>query len=210
MPDASEGTIQFAYELTPGDHPLEPDMRAELAAWRSILYQLDLIGQAPDRYAGFAYGNLSVRTAPRSTEFVITASQTSGEATLDDEHLVHVTHCNTERFWIDARGESPPSSEAVTHAMVYAADARVNCVLHVHTGEIWRHTQALKLPFTPLDIGYGTPALADAVAELLDRYQSRPIAFATAGHEDGIFACGHSPRDCGALLVATLAKARQL
>lgn len=205
-----EGTIQFAYELTPAAQPaLDGDTFAELHAWRSILRELDLLGQSPEQYMGFAYGNLSVRDAD-SSEFVVTASQTSGEQALLTEHLVRITHYNLERFWIDAQGAEPPSSESLTHAMVYAADPRVRCVFHVHSPTLWQHREALKLPATAPDVPYGSPAMIRAVNELMETHQSRPLTFATAGHEDGIFACGPTPRDCGGLLIAYLAKARAI
>jgi hypothetical protein len=50
--------------------------------------------------------------------------------------------------------------------------------------------------------------MIQAVNELMENNQSRPLTFATAGHEDGIFACGHSPVECGNLLITYLAKAR--
>jgi hypothetical protein len=49
-----------------------------------------------------------------------------------------------------------------------------------------------------------------AVQQLMENYQSRPLTFATAGHEDGIFACGHNPGECGSLLITYLAKARAI
>jgi len=39
-----------------------------------------------------------------------------------------------------------PSSEALTHAAVYAASQTVKSVVHVHSPIIWRHYQALALP----------------------------------------------------------------
>ncbi len=204
-----EGTIQFAYELVPDDSPkLNHEAFADLAAWRSILHDLELIGQTPDRYEGYGYGNLSVRGD--DDDFVITASQTSGEASLLAAHLVRITHYNLERFWVDANGSEPPSSESMTHAMIYQADPRMRCVAHVHSQDMWQHRSLLKLPQTAVDVPYGSLAMVAAVRELLDTHQSRPLVFATAGHEDGIFACGHNPRECGTLLVSYLARARAL
>lgn len=205
-----EGTIQFAYELTPTDDVLlDAQAYVDLASWRSILWELELLGQTPEKYAGYGYGNLSVRYDD-NPQFVITASQTSGEKALYSEHLVRVSHCNLERFWVDAQGSEPPSSESLTHGMVYAADPRIKCVFHVHSQVIWQHRSALKLPQTPADVSYGSQAMIAAVAELMEANQSRPLTFATAGHEDGIFACGRTPRDCGTLLVSWLAKARAM
>jgi ribulose-5-phosphate 4-epimerase/fuculose-1-phosphate aldolase len=206
----TEGTIQFAYELTQiQEQLLAPEDYAQLAAWRSILHELELLGQTPEKYGGFAYGNLSVRDRD-TQQFVITASQTSGESSLIQSHLVRVTHCNLDRFWVDAQGAEPPSSESLTHAMIYAADPRIKCVFHVHSTVMWQNRAAMKLPETDADVGYGSPAMVKAVSHLMASHQSRPLTFATAGHEDGIFACGHSPRDCGGLLVSYLAKARAL
>ena len=205
---AQEGTIHFAYALTPGDSGLAPESHAEFAAWRSILRDLELLGQHPGRYDGFAYGNLSCRVD--ATEFVITASQTSGATTLPPEDLVRISHVNLERFWVDAVGEQPPSSESLTHAMLYAADPRVAWVFHVHSLTIWQAREALKLPGTAADVAYGSPAMARAVSELMEAHASRPLVFATAGHEDGIFAAGTHARDCGGLLVSYLARARAL
>lgn len=207
-----EGTIQFAYELLPFESSDLEQLRtdpqyAPIAAWRSVLRQLNLIGQMPDRYAGFAYGNLSFR---RADDFVVTASQTSGAQELTLEDLAIVSHANTERFWVDARGTQPPSSESITHAMLYQADPRVRCILHIHNPSIWQQRQSLKLLQTAEDVGYGTPAMAAAVKSLLENNQSRPLLFATAGHEDGVFVCGRTPADCGTLLVQVLAKARAL
>ncbi len=205
-----EGTIQFAYELTPDESiKLSADDFADLSAWRSLLFDLRLLGQTPDRYQGYGYGNLSVRADDAET-FVVTASQTSGEATLLHEHLVLITHCNLERFWVDASGSEPPSSESMTHAMIYQADPRIRCVFHVHCPDMWGYRTLLKLPQTPVDVPYGSPAMVAAVRDLLETNQSRPLIFATAGHEDGIFACGHNPRECGALLLTNLARARAL
>lgn len=202
-----EGTIQFAYELTAASGPaLEPDDFSELSAWRCILHDLNLLGQSKDRYAGYAYGNLSVRPVDED-EFVITASQTSGEPTLCPEHLVTVTHYNLERFWVDATGAVPPSSESITHGMIYAADLRFRCVFHAHSPVIWRNRAALRLPETAADVTYGSQAMIVAVEALMQDHQSRPLTFATAGHEDGIFACGYSPRESGVMLVNYLAKA---
>ena len=205
-----EGTIQFAYELTPGNVvDLSIEAFTDLDAWRSILCDLALLGQTAEKYGGYAYGNLSLRDPDRE-EFTITASQTSGEPSLLPEHLVKITHCNLQRFWVDAVGTEPPSSESLTHAMIYAADPRIRCVFHVHSTVIWQNRAALRLPETAGDVSYGSPAMIQAVQQLMENYQSRPLTFATAGHEDGIFACGHTPGECGSLLITYLAKARAI
>ena len=203
-----EGTIQFAYNLSPSDAPiLDKGAFTELSAWRSILFTLDLLGQQTDKYGGYAYGNLSVA---QDDGFAITASQTSGAPELIESHIVAVREANLQRFWVEAEGSEPPSSESITHAMIYQADPRVRYVFHIHSTEIWQARAELNLPETPKSTPYGSPQMAEAVRLLLHHNQSRPLVFATAGHEDGIFALGHHARDCGGLLITYLAKARSL
>lgn len=204
----TEGTIQFAYAL---EHPAgpvaEPDVVRSLAGWRAVFRRLDLLGQHRDRYQGFGYGNLSSRDGSRPDEFVITASQTAGAPDFDDSSLVRITHSNVARFWVDAVGQQPPSSETLTHAIVYQADRSIGWVFHVHCPEIWQRHADLGLPATPEHAPCGSAAMADAVEVLLARHHVRPVVFVTLGHEDGVFACGTDAAATGNALVALLARA---
>lgn len=204
----TEGVIQFDYSLAPGNPGLAASRFAELGAWRSVLRDLDLLGEHPDRYGGHGYGNLSCRDS--QSGFVITASQTSGREQLRQSELVRVTGVDADGFSVDAVGARPPSSESLTHAMLYRADESVQVVFHVHSPLIWNHREALALPVTPAEVPYGTPAMATAVAQLMSAVAQRPLLFATAGHEDGVFAAGASAGDCGTALVACLARARAI
>jgi L-ribulose-5-phosphate 4-epimerase len=206
-----EGVIQFAYNLEPPTGEVaEPALLAPLNAWRRILRNLHLLGQDNDRYEGLGFGNLSTRRSPGASEFVISASQTGAVEQLDYEHLVCIRDWNLERFWVEAEGYQPPSSETLTHAMIYAADSRISWILHGHDPHIWRNSSELAIPQTPKNVGYGSPQMTSAAAKLLDDYQSRPLVFATLGHEDGVFSCGPTARDTGGLLVSYLAKALTL
>jgi L-ribulose-5-phosphate 4-epimerase len=203
----AEGTILFAYALEEPTGPVAGEaMLQPLAAWRTILQRLDLIGQDPARYDGLGYGNLSMRDPARPTEFVITASQTSGATTLTDDGLVRIARSDLARFWVDAIGRQPPSSETMTHAIIYHADPRMNWVFHAHSPAIWRNAAALRLALTPAHVAYGTSAMAGAVAALLEQHPEGPLAFATLGHEDGVFTCGASAEQAGGLMVALLAR----
>lgn len=204
----AEGIIRFAYDLQPPGGALIADAQfRDLSAWRLLLRRLDLLGQRSDRYDGLGYGNLSARDPELQDEFIITASQSSGEPALTRSGLVRITHCNLERFWVDAEGELPPSSEAMTHAMIYRADRHISWIFHCHSRELWQATEALALPCTPEEVVYGSTDMVKAVAELFARHHSRPLLFTTLGHEDGVFSCGTSARDAGGLLVTYLAKA---
>lgn len=204
----TEGTIRFAYDLqTPAANVIEAELFAQIKAWRSILLQLGLVGQTPHRYHGLGFGNLSVRDPQRPGEFVITASQTGSVIDLGQDDLTRVLGCNLDRFWVEAVGRQPPSSETLTHAMIYAADPRIEWVFHGHSPEIWRLAEELALPVTDRGVAYGSPEMVTATAGLLSQYHSRPLVFATLGHADGVFSCGAAARDAGGLLVSYLAKA---
>jgi ribulose-5-phosphate 4-epimerase/fuculose-1-phosphate aldolase len=204
----SEGTIQFAFDLKATDSPvLDEERFGALAAWRELLLRLRLVGCDPQRYGGLGFGNLSVRDPQRPGEFVITASQTGAVTELTQEHLTRILSCNLERFWVDALGQQPPSSETMTHAAVYASDARIGWVFHAQRPEIWQRAGQLALPTIGEAVAYGSPAMVTATGSLLAEFQSRPLVFATLGHEDGVFACGPTSRDTGGLLVSYLARA---
>lgn len=207
-PEDQEGIIQFAYSLCEPDGPVaDARLFAQLSAWRQILLRLGLVGQDHDRYQGHGFGNLSARDPDRPDEFVITASQTGGVAQIDQSHLTRIVHSNLDRFWVDAIGAQPPSSETLTHAMIYAADSRIQWVFHCHSPDIWNQTERLALPATAETVRYGSPEMVEATASLLAAYHSRPLVFATLGHQDGVFSCGPTARDAGGLLVSYLARA---
>jgi hypothetical protein len=202
-----EGAIRFAYGLeAPEGDVAEPAVLQALAGWRAVLKRLALVGQDPARYGGQGFGNLSCRERPGVGAFVITASQTAGAEGLNDSDLVRVLYASPERFWVDAVGRQPPSSETLTHAAIYQADATVGCVLHAHSPDIWRRAAALALPATPEDVPYGSPEMAKAVALLLEQ-PSRPVVFVTLGHEDGVFACAANATAAANALVHVLARA---
>ena len=206
MPE-TEGVIQFEFSLEQAKGPpAEACTLQMLLAWRTVLRRLRLLGQEPGRYGGLGYGNLSARDPVRPGEFIITASQTSGIRNLDAGGLCRIRDFDLARFRVAAAGMRPPSSESLSHAMIYDVDPDVRWVFHVHSPEIWRRAEALDIPVTAADVAYGSPAMAGAVAELLATNNQRPLVFVTLGHEDGVFACGGTAGDTGASLVSLLAR----
>lgn len=204
---AAEGAIHFRYRLTNprvGDR-LDDERFERLAAWRQILKQQKLIGRDRRRYEGFAFGNLSARDPHDPLRFFVTASQTGGTGLLHRKHITRVDRWNAERFDVDATGALPPSSESITHGMVYEADAQLEWIMHVHSPAIWRAAARLKLPVTAADVPYGSAAMAAAVGALMRKHLERPLVFATLGHEDGVFACGASANATGGALLCILA-----
>jgi hypothetical protein len=82
--------------------------------------------------------------------------------------------------------------------------------MHAHSHEIWRVAGALGLPTTAADVPYGSPAMAAAVEQLMQRHRQRPLVFATLGHTDGIFACGNDAPSAAGAMIDTLASALSL
>jgi ribulose-5-phosphate 4-epimerase/fuculose-1-phosphate aldolase len=202
-----EGVIKFDLRYTPGA-PLPRVAVVELCAWREILRRLGLTGQDPARYHGIGFGNLSRRLAPGTPEFVITGSQTGARPALDERHFAWVIACDPQRNALTAEGPIAPSSESLTHGQVYALDATVQFVFHVHSPELWRAAARLNIPITAARAAYGTP---DMVAEVERLFRETDVRarrlFAMGGHEDGIVGFGKTAQEAGAVLVSALAAA---
>lgn len=205
----NEGAIRFSFDLRRGDaaDAIPADAFRYLTAWRDILRRLRLLGRDPRRYDGYHYGNLSVRDPSCSRRFFVTASQTSGRPRVSARQIVRIDACDAARFVLTATGTAAPSSESISHAMLYAADPAIGWIMHGHSATIWQHAAALRLPCTPAEVEYGSPAMARAVGELLTARRERPLVFATLGHTDGVFAAGADADSTGLALVASLAHA---
>jgi hypothetical protein len=209
----TEGVIKFQmdYSVAPA---LAAPLLAELNAWRKLMYLTELIGQTPDRYGGYGFGNISCRIDyPCNTgqpPFVITGTQTGGAPDLTPADYVVVTACYPETNRLVAEGPIKPSSESLTHGTLYALDDSIRWVLHAHSPHIWQHHADLDLPMTG-DVPYGTPEMAAEVARLY-RESDLPHKriFGMAGHEDGIVSFGATAEEAGFVLLGCLARAFQL
>lgn len=210
-----EGVIKFdlAFSSAP---PVSMDSLRALNAWRRILWQLALIGQDPQRYGGYGFGNVSQRiapfdTAPRQRAFVISGSQTGAEEVPGAEAYCTVINHDPQRNRVVAHGPIKPSSESLTHAMLYAVDDSIRVILHVHSPHIWRHAGDLGLPVTDPAVEYGTPAMALETERLFRDTAVRQLGiFSMGGHEDGIVACGVTAEQAGQRILNTLARAYTL
>ncbi|MFT5993435.1 MAG: L-ribulose-5-phosphate 4-epimerase [Bradymonadia bacterium] len=198
-----EGVTKFLCEHTSA--PLPPwDIGALLRA-RHTLAIACLVGADSDRYEGVGFGNVSVRT--EDDAFLITGTQTGAIAELQDAHLAWVEEASPNQNAVWSRGPTRPSSESMTHAVIYAERPTIQAVAHVHSPEIWHARAALRLPETGSDIPYGTPEMARAVTDLVRN--PRVIAFAMAGHEDGIVTLGDTPEQATLRALALLEAARR-
>ena len=208
-----EGVIKFDLRFT-RHAPLSLAPFAELNHWRGVLWERELIGQDPSRYGGYSFGNVSQRL-PDSVDitgeraFLISGSQTGHIATLDADHYAVVSHYDPARNSITAYGPIRPSSESLTHGMVYDQSYDIRVVLHVHSPVIWQAAERLSLPLTAASVEYGTSAMAQEVARLFqDSSVARKKLFAMGGHKDGIVAFGNTAEEAGVILLDTLEQSR--
>jgi hypothetical protein len=215
MTTPTEGVIKFQMEFSPAA-PRPAAEVAELSAWRTIMKQLGLISQEPGRYGGYGFGNISQRLAPfealpEQRRFLISGTQTGHLLRLTGEHFATVIACRPAKNLVMAEGPIRPSSESMTHGVVYAVADAARWVVHAHSPEIWRQRRTLGLPATAADIPYGTVDMAEAVRRLFAETNVGALGiFAMDGHEDGIVTFGPTAAAAAGLMVDYLSRAYQL
>jgi len=196
-----EGVIKFTLDYT--RKPADPSIDiGGLSAARQRLWQLELVGQSPERYGGVGFGNVSQRQAPGDDRFLVSGSQTGAIEWLQPEHYALVTGFDIPNNRICAEGPLAPSSESLTHAILYELDPAIQVILHVHSPAIWQGAAAHSLPVTHKDVAYGTPAMTHEVERLFSETDARVHGlFVMGGHEDGVVAFGDSAQTATGILL---------
>ena len=209
-----EGVIKFRLRFTEAA-PVEMEPLEALNHWRTILWQQALIGQDPARYEGYGFGNVSQRigagnAAPGKRCFVISGTQTGHVPELDNRHYTLVKTYDAASNSVSTAGPIKPSSESLTHGMLYDLDDEIQVVLHVHSPDIWLAAVNLGLPVTNSSVPYGTPAMATEVRRLFNDTDVRERKiFSMGGHEDGIVSFGTTAEEAGETLIRTLNVSRK-
>ena len=183
-----EGTIKYVSHWTqgPATHVLAA---RELDTWRKPLYEAGLIGQYKD--LGIGYGNISVRRGSGDL-FLISGTQTGHLPATDERHYSLVTDCDIRSNIVRCSGPVQASSEAMTHAAIYALGGAIGAVVHVHSEELWQRNLG-KLPTTDPDVAYGTPDMARELDRLyrMEGFKDAGVAV-LAGHEEGLISIGRT------------------
>lgn len=165
---------------------------ADLNDWRNRLYDEGLVGYYEEH--GVGYGNVSVRD-PRSSGFIISGTQTGHIARTDRTHYARVISCDIDTNRVVCEGPVRASSEALTHAAIYALDPAIGAVVHVHDAALW-HALIDKVPTTSADVSFGTPEMAREFERLYRDTAFADTAIAVmAGHEDGLVSLGSDIAD---------------
>ena len=194
-----EGVVKYTVRHVTARIALPPDL-PELLSWRRRLRELGLIGADAE---GIGYGNISVRLYS-SPGFLITGSQSSGLADIDQRHFARVTVIDLDRNALRSIGELPPSSEALTHAALYQSRSSIRAVVHVHSNAIWSAWRD-RLPTTRYDVAYGTPEMAYEMLRLRKRTAiTDQGAIVMGGHQDGVIAFGRSLDEAAGQVLALM------
>jgi ribulose-5-phosphate 4-epimerase/fuculose-1-phosphate aldolase len=169
----------------------------ELNACRRMLLQLRLIGVDEN---GIGFGNVSIRDGA-TKRFHITGSGTGRLPALTLRDYARVTAYDIDRNWLRCEGATIASSESLTHAAIYEADANINAVIHGHSAALWAQLRRYAAS-TSAEVEYGTPAMAREVQRLFRETDVRDRrVFAMAGHEAGVVAFGATVDDALASLL---------
>lgn len=211
----SEGVIKFRMDFVEAA-ALTAVQLTEINAWRKVLVIMGMIGQTPERYDNYGFGNISRRLLADELPgydhpFVISGTQTGGVADLAPEHYATVLWCRPAENHVSAQGPMRPSSESMTHGVVYEIDSRINWVFHAHDPYIWQQRVALDLPTTADGVPYGSPEMSAEVGRLFCETEvAQRGIFAMGGHVDGIVTFGATAEEAGSVLLHHLASAIRL
>ena len=185
-----------------------------ITIWRSILFDLNLIGQSQDRYNGYGFGNISQRLITDNddqNQFLISGTQTGATKFLSRQQYCQVLEAYPHQNELYSAGEIEPSSESLTHSSIYQQNLNTQSIIHIHCPEIWNNTQALNLPYTSANIEYGTPEMAKEVERLLGTLKHhRKGIFSMLGHTDGIIAFSDAMDKTANLIISYYAKSLEL
>lgn len=193
-----EGYVKYVSHWQAGPPP-DADAIAVLNRWRKPLYDAGLVGHYDDLNVGF--GNISVRVGTAGG-FVITGTQTGHIENTGPEHFSLVTAADIDANTVHCAGPVQASSEALTHAALYALAPAIGAVVHVHDRDLW-HAHKDNLPTTDASIPYGTPAMAHAFESLWASGAFRDSGIAVmAGHDEGLVSIGQTLEEAATRMLA--------
>ena len=153
---------------------------------RTKLFDLGLVGVYSD---GIGYGNVSIRN---DTGCIISGTSTGAVRALGAGGYCYVRSFDLKKNTVKTEGPILASSESMTHCAIYQAHSSVQCVLHIHSRELWKKLLDKGYDSTPAEISYGTPQMAVSMATLVIANTETSNLLVMAGHEDGIVAYGHT------------------
>jgi translation initiation factor 2B subunit (eIF-2B alpha/beta/delta family) len=172
------GYVKYTAEHTTAP-AVEVPQWEELNNARNMLFKLGLVGIIK----GIGYGNLSIRS--KDNEFFITGNATGSKETLGLSDYCIVTLCDIELNFVASSGPIQASSEAMTHGAIYCANSEVNCVIHIHSRQIFDGMIRDNYPSTPQSAAYGSPELAFEIGRCVEKPGAEG-KIVMKGHDEGI------------------------
>lgn len=192
-----EGQIKYRCRWAKISATIPDHVFSEINPWRNYFHEMGLIGTYPD---GIGFGNISVR-ADYSREFWISCSATGHLKILLPEHYARVTDFDIKQNKVWCWGENQASSEAMSHAVLYACDRRIKAIIHIHNRPLWDYL-IHRVPTTAENVAYGTPEMADAIKTLYETTNLPELKIVVmAGHQDGIVAFGNNLDDAAKKII---------
>ena len=192
MSTPADGVIKFNYKCDNKDYVIPHAAFAVINPVRKILHNKGFIGVYSD---GISYGNLSIRSGS-SDAFFISGSNTGFLKTTHKRHYVKVTQCTPEENLLVYEGMGLPSSESLSHYIIYKHCSDAKAVIHIHNRALWVQLKDKVVTSSPL-VTYGS---IEMCKELTSLFKNTPLAkekiLVMGGHEDGIIVFGEHLRGC--------------
>lgn len=180
---------------------------AALDDWRCVLRRFGWLGRDANRYEGYGFGNLSLRLPPFDARpgqraFLVSASQTGERACLGTDGYAIVESYDVDANRVVSRGPALPSSESLTHGVLYDLDPRWRAVVHVHSAELWSAAARDGLPATGETSEAGTDEIAREIRRMAGSAElSTHRLLWMPGHRDGLLSVGATLGDAVAPLL---------
>jgi len=181
---SGEGYVKYTAIYTKAPAIKTPHW-AELNNARTKLFSFGLLGVNPQ---GVSFGNVSMRF--KGDEFLISGTATGVAPELTPAEYCLVNSFDLAQNRIVSTGPIRASSEAMTHGAVYRSCSGANCVIHVHSGIIYRGMIRDGCLATDKDAVYGTPEIALALAKCVQELGTDEGVVYMAGHDEGIIVWG--------------------
>lgn len=198
-----DGVIKYDRSNFTQCGPIDLVEYSGLEYWRKKLYKLNLIGEYPLEQVGFGniseikdYSGFDKVNVP---QFVITGTQTGKYPELDGRFYTRVLDYDIDHLKIKMMGPVEASSEALTHAAIYAHNKKIQAIFHIHSADIWKGMIKDECDFTDRSIPYGTVEMARATEKCIAQNDSG--SFCMHGHEDGVVAYGRNLEEAGQLIL---------
>lgn len=181
-----EGYVKYRANRTEGKVP-DTEWFRDLNMVRTTLWNMRLIGVYPN---GIGYGNISHRH--EGDQFLISGTATGDKMVLQHDQYALVDSFDLKQNSVEVIGKIDASSESMSHGAIYRVSPETNVVIHIHSRDLFDYMLKYDYLRTPEDIAFGTPELAEAIAEVVKGRGEANGIFVTAGHDEGIIAYGET------------------